>query len=109
MQYDPFQQKAIDAINALTAKAGKPKWDYTAPVKNEPLVAAVAAQASAALGEAYRITDKQQRYTRIGQLKKEAVAAVSGEGKLVLLAGSASSTRIAKAGRSAARLLFRGR
>ena len=74
-------QVVIDNIDQLVAKAGKPKWAFQAPEKNQPLVSAVDAHCHAALGEAYRITDKQQRYARIGQLRGEAVAALSGEGR----------------------------
>src|SRR5690606_16768691 len=34
-------QVAIDAINALVAEAGKPKWDWQPPAANEALVSAV--------------------------------------------------------------------
>ena len=74
-------QVVIDNIEQLVAKAGKPKWDFKAAEKNQALVSAVDAHCHAALGEAYRITDKQQRYARIGQLRGEAVAALAGEGK----------------------------
>ncbi len=73
-------QVVIDAIDALVAKAGKPRWDWQAPEKNVPLHTAVEAFSHSGLGEAYRITDKQQRYARIGQLKRDAVEALAGEG-----------------------------
>jgi polyribonucleotide nucleotidyltransferase len=70
-------QVAINAIRELAAEAGKPAWEWTAPEADKELVAAVAAQVEAALGDAYSITEKQARYTRIGEIKKEAVAALA--------------------------------
>ncbi len=70
-------QIAINAIRELAAEAGKPAWDWAAPEADKDLVAAVAAQVEAGLGEAYSITEKQARYTRIGEIKKAAVAALA--------------------------------
>jgi polyribonucleotide nucleotidyltransferase len=70
-------QVAINAIRELAAEAGKPAWDWAAPETDKDLVAAVAAQVEADLGEAYSITEKQARYTRIGEIKKAAVAALA--------------------------------
>ena len=42
------------------------------------LVTAVAAHAEAALGEAYKITDKQARYARVGEIKKATIEALAG-------------------------------
>jgi polyribonucleotide nucleotidyltransferase len=70
-------QVAINAIRELAAEAGKPAWDWTAPETDKELVAAVAAQVEADLGEAYSITEKQARYTRIAEIKKAAVAALA--------------------------------
>ena len=70
-------QIAINAINELKAEAGKPAWDWQAPVANTALEAAVAAQAKAGLTDAYQITEKQARYTRVGEIKKATVEALS--------------------------------
>src|SRR5690606_145375 len=58
-------QVAIQAINDLARQAGKPSWDWQPPPADQELRQAVAAQAEAAFGEAYRITEKQQRYSRV--------------------------------------------
>jgi polyribonucleotide nucleotidyltransferase len=71
-------QVAINAIKELAAEAGKPAWDWTPPPVPADLVAAVAAQAEAALGDAYKITDKQARYARVGEIKKATVEALAG-------------------------------
>jgi polyribonucleotide nucleotidyltransferase len=70
-------QVAIATIKELAAEAGKPAWTWSQPAADAALVAAVSAQAEAALGEAYTITDKQKRYARIGEIKKAAVAALA--------------------------------
>ncbi len=73
-------QVAIQAIRELAAEAGKPKWDWKPEADNSPLAEAVAKGYEGALEKAYQITEKQQRYARIGEIKAEAVAALaSGE------------------------------
>jgi polyribonucleotide nucleotidyltransferase len=73
-------QVAIKAIRELAAEAGKPKWDWKPEADNSPLAKAVAKSSEAALEKAYLITEKQQRYARIAEIKAEAVAALaSGE------------------------------
>jgi polyribonucleotide nucleotidyltransferase len=62
-------QIAIKAINELTAEAGKPKWTWTAPEPNVELKNAVGALAEKDLVAAYSLTEKQQRYGRIGEIK----------------------------------------
>ena len=69
-------QVAIQAINELQAEAGKPSWDWQAPEVNTALVDAVKAQSTSDLTEAYQISDKQDRYARIGEIRNAAVAAL---------------------------------
>ena len=70
-------QVAINAINALATAAGKARWNWSAPELNAALVSAVAAKAEAALVEAYQVTEKQQRYAKVGAIKTETVAALT--------------------------------
>jgi polyribonucleotide nucleotidyltransferase len=70
-------QVAIKAIRELAAEAGKPAWDWAPTAEDAELVAAVAAQAETELGKAYSIIEKQARYTRVGEIKKAAVAALA--------------------------------
>ncbi|WP_299312969.1 polyribonucleotide nucleotidyltransferase, partial [uncultured Halomonas sp.] len=72
-------QVAIQAINELTAEAGKPKWEWQAPAENTELKAAVASAFEARVGEAYRITDKMARQDALSALKAEAVEQLAGE------------------------------
>jgi polyribonucleotide nucleotidyltransferase len=70
------QQVAIKAINELVAQAGKPRWDWKpAPVDAE-LVSFVKGQVEGPLSEAYRITVKQDRYAKVGEIKAALTAAV---------------------------------
>jgi polyribonucleotide nucleotidyltransferase len=73
-------QVAIKAINELAAEAGKPKWPWVAPEPNVELKSAVATLAEKDLTAAYALTEKQQRYKRIGEIKSAALEALaSGE------------------------------
>ena len=73
-------QAVIKVINELVAETGKPKWEWAAAEANTALMAAVADGFKAGLGEAYRITDKMERYSKVGELRSQAVAALAGEG-----------------------------
>ena len=64
-------QTAIRAIRELAAEAGKPRWNWQAPAENAELESAVALHAQAALAQAYTITEKQQRHTRISEVKAQ--------------------------------------
>jgi polyribonucleotide nucleotidyltransferase len=70
-------QVAIRNIRELAQEAGKPRWEWQPPAADTALEQALDARARQALSEAYRITEKQQRYTRIADIKKEVVAALS--------------------------------
>ena len=70
-------QVAIQAIKELAAEAGKPSWEWSAPEVDPELTAAVAEHA-AALDGAYQISDKQERYALVGDIKAAAIEALSG-------------------------------
>ena len=71
-------QVAIDAISELKAEAGKPAWDWAPPPSDDELATAVAAEAEAALNEAYQITVKQERYARVDEIKSAAKEKLAG-------------------------------
>jgi polyribonucleotide nucleotidyltransferase len=74
-------QVAIQAIRELAAEAGKPRWDWKPTQAHADLVEAVRERATPLLSDAYRITEKQQRSTRLGDIKKELTEALgNGEG-----------------------------
>jgi polyribonucleotide nucleotidyltransferase len=70
-------QAAIKVINELAAEAGKPKWTWTAPAANTELKDAVSAIAEKNLVGAYAITEKQQRYAKIGEIKTATLEALA--------------------------------
>jgi polyribonucleotide nucleotidyltransferase len=73
-------QTAIRAIRELVAEAGKPRWNWQPPAENAELASAMALHAQAALSQAYTITEKLQRRTRIQEIKAQTLAALaSGE------------------------------
>ncbi|MEC5319463.1 polyribonucleotide nucleotidyltransferase [Brenneria populi subsp. brevivirga] len=73
------QQVVIQNINDLVKEAGKPRWDWQPELANDALNARVAAFAESRLSDAYRITDKQERYAQIDAIKAEAIAALQAE------------------------------
>ncbi|QSX41680.1 polyribonucleotide nucleotidyltransferase [Shewanella cyperi] len=68
------QQVVINAIKEFAAEAGKPRWNWTAPVKNEALVAQIKELAEEGLTAAYQIMAKQERYEAVGEVKKATIA-----------------------------------
>jgi len=71
-------QTAIRAIRELAAEAGKPRWNWQAPAENAEMTSAVALHAQAALAQAYTITEKQQRHTRISEVKAQTLTTLAG-------------------------------
>lgn len=73
-------QTAIQAIHELVEVAGKPEWDWTAPAKDETLVARVKEVAQADLEAAFGTTSKSERSGMLKDVTKKAIAAlVTGE------------------------------
>jgi polyribonucleotide nucleotidyltransferase len=70
-------QTAIQAINELKGQAGKTAWTWEPAATNAQLDAALAANAEAALSDAYKITDKLARRDRIQKIKEAAVQALA--------------------------------
>ena len=73
------QQVVIEAIKEFAAEAGKPRWDWQAPAKNEALINRIKELSEARLGEAYRITEKKARYEQIDAIKADVCATVLAE------------------------------
>jgi len=74
-------QAAIAAINKLAAEAGKPRWDWKPADENAALKQAVAAQARAALTEAYGIVVKQARVAKLAEIRQKTQEALAGGDK----------------------------
>jgi polyribonucleotide nucleotidyltransferase len=73
-------QAAIQAIKEFAAEVGTPRWNWQAPAENIELRDRLAAAFSGPLRDAYRITEKQERYAQVGKLKEQAVAQLVAEG-----------------------------
>ena len=73
------QQIVIENINALAAEAGKPKWDWQPEPVNQTLRDRVAELSEKALGDAYRITEKQDRYAQVDIIKDATISALEAE------------------------------
>jgi len=73
-------QVVIAAVEELALDAGKTKWQWAAPEVNHALKNAVGEAMAAAVADAYRIIDKQARYTRLGELRAEAIDKLVVEG-----------------------------
>ncbi len=71
-------QIAIDTINELVAEAGKPKWNWQAPAKNDAMIGAIKAAVGERLGAAFQVRDKLERKDAISALKKDVMAGLAG-------------------------------
>ncbi|MGH8289531.1 MAG: polyribonucleotide nucleotidyltransferase [Steroidobacteraceae bacterium] len=71
-------QTAIRVIRELAAEAGKPRWGWQPAAENAELASAVAMHAQAALAQAYTLTEKQQRHSRISEVKAQTLATLTG-------------------------------
>ena len=71
-------QQAIAVINELAAEVGKPRWQVEDKVVDPELLQKVRDLSEEAIGEAYTIGDKQERYARIGEIRDAAVAELAG-------------------------------
>ncbi|WP_444903060.1 polyribonucleotide nucleotidyltransferase [Microbulbifer sp. CnH-101-E] len=72
-------QAIIKVCEELKAEAGKPQWDWQAPAENTELKTALEGQFGEKVAEAYRITNKQERSTRLAELRNEAAEALATE------------------------------
>ncbi|MCH8930794.1 MAG: polyribonucleotide nucleotidyltransferase [Proteobacteria bacterium] len=70
-------QIAIKAIAELAAEAGKAAWDWQPAEKDEELAKAVAELASEKLATAYQVTEKQARYSQVGEIRDAVVEELS--------------------------------
>ncbi|KZM36655.1 MULTISPECIES: polyribonucleotide nucleotidyltransferase [Oerskovia] len=76
----PFIRVLVEAQQELAAKAAKPVQDFpTFPDYQDDTYAAVEAAASARLGEALSIADKQDRENRLDEIKAEVQAELAGD------------------------------
>ncbi|PCJ38728.1 MAG: polyribonucleotide nucleotidyltransferase [Moraxellaceae bacterium] len=71
-------QVVITAIKEFAAEAAKPVWVLPQAEENAALKSQLKTSFEGKIAEAYQITDKLERYTRVGEIKSEAVDTVAG-------------------------------
>jgi polyribonucleotide nucleotidyltransferase len=73
-----FARAAISQVTALQAElqklAGKEKWVFTPPARDEKLASAVSSFCRAEIAEALHIAEKKARKARLGEIRDQAVA-----------------------------------
>ncbi|TDO98158.1 polyribonucleotide nucleotidyltransferase [Marinomonas balearica] len=72
-------QTAISAINEFVAESGKPRWEWSPEAAKEGLVDAVQLGFAAQIEEAYGISEKMARYTKLGEIREAAISALASE------------------------------
>ncbi len=72
-------QAVVQAVSELARDAGKPAWDWQPPLENAELMGLIQKTFIEPVGNAYRITDKQQRYERLSELRAQAVEQFTNE------------------------------
>ena len=70
---------AIDAINRLVEKAGKPEWDWKPATQDVALVDRIKALAEEAFKEAYLLRNKQERSQRLKEIYSMVESTLSQE------------------------------
>ena len=70
----------IDAIHALVEEGGKPEVEWTAPAKNETLIAQVTELAADKIRDAYQTREKSARQQKLKSLSSEVMAALAEQG-----------------------------
>jgi len=72
-------QVVIQAINEMADAVGADAWDWTAPAKDEALIAQIANLAEVELGKAYEIRSKQARTDAVNAIRDKVMAAMTAE------------------------------
>ncbi len=75
------QQVAINAIRELAAEVNTPAMEWAAPEENTALLEAVEKEGGEAIAAAYKVADKQDRYTLLGKVREEIVDKVADDDK----------------------------
>nr|MCS5575143.1 polyribonucleotide nucleotidyltransferase [Pseudomonadales bacterium] len=72
-------QAVIKAVNELKAEAGKPTWDWRTAAENTGLIESVSGQFADQIAEAYRITEKMLRQSKLVELRDAAIEAFADQ------------------------------
>jgi len=73
------QQAVIKAIRELAAEVNTPALEWVAPQENTALLDAVEKEGAAAITAAYKVADKQDRYTLLSKVRQEIVDKVAAD------------------------------
>ena len=73
------QQIVIDNIASMAAEIGTAKQQFEAPKHDEVLEKGMKEQFGEQVADAYSIKDKQDRYTKLDEIKDAAIAALAGD------------------------------
>jgi len=73
------QQVVINAIRELAAEVNTPAMEWTAPEEDTALLDAVAKEGGEAVAAAYKVADKQDRYTLLSKVRQEIVDKVADD------------------------------
>jgi polyribonucleotide nucleotidyltransferase len=74
-----MMQGVIKLINELAAEAAKEAWQWEAPAKNETMQERIVSMMQNDLADAYLLRDKKERYARLGELRDNAIEALTAE------------------------------
>ncbi|MGI9287155.1 MAG: polyribonucleotide nucleotidyltransferase, partial [Pseudomonadales bacterium] len=72
-------QVVIQAIKELAADAGKPAWEVESAPENSQLNEQMEQGFAAGIGDAYRVTDKMERYGKLSELRNQAIEQLANE------------------------------
>ncbi|MGB5425506.1 MAG: polyribonucleotide nucleotidyltransferase [Gammaproteobacteria bacterium] len=75
------QQVVINAIRELAAEVNTPAMEWSAPAENTALLDAVEKEGAEAITAAYKVADKQDRYTLLSKVREEIVDKVADDDK----------------------------
>ena len=73
------QQAVINAIRELAAEVNTPAMEWNAPEENTALLDAVEKEGGEAIAAAYKVADKQDRYTLLSKVREEIVDKVTDD------------------------------
>ncbi|MCF6236324.1 MAG: polyribonucleotide nucleotidyltransferase [Gammaproteobacteria bacterium] len=72
-------QTAIKAIEELAKEVGNPAWEWQAAEENSALTSAVESGYTSEVRDAYKIQDKQDRSSRLSEIRSSAVEALTAD------------------------------
>ena len=72
-------QVAIDAIEELAQRSGKPKWDFQPSESNSELTEKIDSLARSQVESAYEISEKQERRDQLAQIRTQTSETLVGE------------------------------